>query len=136
MPSIIACATGSAVRRRTHPRDRAEAVLAAAEHLPDADRALIEQVYRHGLSMSELTRLLHLPRERVRRRVRKLLQIMDQPLYRYLALHLELFDEPVRRTARLVVFAGMSMRQVARRTNVSLHTVREHMHTVRAVARC
>ena len=136
MTSTLFSDRGSVMAQWRVRRERAETILAAAEHLPPADRTLIEQVYRHGLSWSQLTDLLGLPRDRVRRRVRKLLKIMDDPLYRFLAGHLDLFDPPVQRTARLVVFAGLSMRRVARLTGASLHTVRAPMHTVRALARC
>ena len=120
-----------AVRQR---REAAERLLTLAEHLPTEDRLLIEQVYRHGLSVAQVAQLTSQPRRRLQRRIAQILRRMRDPLFRFVAGRGELLPRDVRPTARMVVLEGRSLRDVARRRDSSLHYIRQHMRTVRTLA--
>ncbi len=122
-------------RQAVHERrDAAERLLALAEHLPTDERLLIEQVYRHGLSIAQLAQLAGERPRRLQRRVAQILRRMRDPLFRFVAGRGELLPRDVRPTARLVVLEGRSLRDAARRRASSLHYVRQHMRTIRTLA--
>ncbi|MFP4144835.1 MAG: hypothetical protein ACOCTI_03625 [Phycisphaeraceae bacterium] len=106
-----------------------------AEHFSERDRLLLEQVYRHGLSVAEVARLTGRPRRTLSRHVRQLLERVRDPLFRFVAGREELLPREVRSTARLVVLQGRSLREAGRATGLSLYRVRQHMQTVRELAR-
>lgn len=120
--------------RRVH-RDWAERLVDRSAHLPSRDRVLIEQVYGNGVSMTDVARLTGEPARRVQRRVSALVRRVESPLYKFMIVHGESLDQPIRRTAQCVVFEGMSLRAAARVCGVSLHRVRQRIQFVRALAR-
>ncbi len=134
-PERVAAATERDQRRRINLRERVERRLALAEHLPKADRLLLQQVLEKGLPVAQLARLMGRRPQQLRRRIRKLIRHMEQPIYRFMILHADLLSPDTRRTAELVVFGVRSLRQAADELNLSLHQVREHMITVRAIGR-
>jgi len=134
-PERVAIATQSDQNRRQGFRDKTERRLGLAEHLPDADRIMLEQVLGQGISMAELARLTGRKPDEIRRRVARLIKHVEQPIYRFLILHAELLDGPTRRTAERVIFGVRSLRAAADELGISLHQVRQHMRTVMALAR-
>lgn len=112
-------------------RDRVEATLDLAGHLPERERALVEQVFRRGASIREIARLTGTPPGTLGKRLRRI----QSPLYLFLDRHADLLPAPERRTAEAIVFAGLSLRAAAAHNQTTLHTVRVHMRAVRALAR-
>ncbi len=133
-------ATGSMARyeRRTqrvdHGRDHAERVLALAEHLSEPDRLLVEQVYRHGLPAAEVARLMGVPPRTMQRRLAALVRRTADPLFRFVAGHLDLIPEPARTPARRHFLQGQPLREIAQRLGLTLHQVRQHTEAVRTLA--
>ena len=124
------------VRRHTaHQRRLNERILQLAEHLRTPDRLLLEQVYRHGLSAADVARLTGQPPRRVQRRLARLLQRMRDPLFKFVVARSELLPPPARAAARRVILQGQSLRSTAQSTGQSLHEVRQHINTVRNLAR-
>jgi len=122
-------------QRRTSLRNRVETLLDLAQSLPPRDRLILEQVYRHGLSVAEVARLIEEPAGRVRRRIARLIRLVQKPEFKFLARHEALLPANVRQTCRLVVFEGMSLRRTARHTGQTLHRVRQQVATFHALAR-
>ena len=124
-----------AARRGRHVgRHHAETILSLAQHLTQEDRLLIEQVYRHGVPAAHLAKLAGTPSRVMHRRIASLVRRMRDPLFRYVAGHLELLPQDTRATARRVVLQGQSLRQSAKQTGLSLHHTRKHLQTVRVMA--
>jgi DNA-directed RNA polymerase specialized sigma24 family protein len=115
-------------------RKDVEQVLELAQHLPEADRLLIEQIYRHGRPAAELARLLGCRPRLVQRRVSILLKRLRQPLFRFLVNHQQLLPRDLRPIARRAVFEGCSLRRTAQLTGRSLHHIRQDMRTVQMLA--
>jgi DNA-directed RNA polymerase specialized sigma24 family protein len=126
--------TGVAKERRLR-QTAADRILALAPHLGPNDRALIEQVYRHGQSLAEVGRAAGVPAGRLQRRLARVLQRLRQPLFQFVVASGDMLPRETRATARLVVLEGQSLRRTAARTGLTLHQVRRHMHTVRAYHR-
>jgi DNA-directed RNA polymerase specialized sigma24 family protein len=126
----VARAAGADRARVLRRREAVERVLDAAGHLADADRVLLDMLYRDGRPVSDVADLLGRPRHAVRRRVRRLLRRVHSRRFRFALRHAELLPPPVRAVARAHVLQGLTLRQTARRTGLPLHTVREHARTL------
>lgn len=122
-------------RHRTQLRTHIERLLDLAQHLADQDRLLIEQIYRHGLSATEVARLLGERPDRTRRRITRLLKTINKPEFNFLVRHEQILPTPVRETCRRVFFEGLSLRKAAQRTGKTLHQVRQDLATFHALAR-
>ncbi len=122
-------------RRRERRRDEHDRLLDLAKQLPDADRLLLEQVYRQGQSFADLARLMGQREWQLRRRVARLLRRIRKPQYRFLLQRGDLLDKPVRRCAELAYFKELSLRTIAMITGQSLHQVRRHMHDFQVIRR-
>jgi DNA-directed RNA polymerase specialized sigma24 family protein len=128
-------AEAALARRRELRTGATERVLQLAQHLGESDRALIEQVYEHGQSLSKVAKATGVPASQLQRRLSRVLKRMRQPLFRFVAVRGDLLPREVSGTARRVVLQGMSLRETARRSGLTLHRVRKHMETVRAYYR-
>ncbi|MFA9479654.1 helix-turn-helix domain-containing protein [Phycisphaerales bacterium AB-hyl4] len=116
-------------------RDAAERLLQRAQYLAPHDRLLLEQIYRHGLSVADVARLLNDRPRTLQRRVKRLLTRLNDPLFRFVAGRLEMLPRDMQTTARLVVLEGKALRDTARSTGLTLHRVRQHLDAVRTLAR-
>ena len=122
-------------RRRANLRANVDRLLDLARHLPEPDRALIEQVYQHGIKLAEIARLIGQSPGRVQRRITRLLKLMRKPQYIFLARHQDILPPPVRETCRELFFEGQSLRRIAQHHGTTLHQVRKHLATFEALAR-
>ena len=120
--------------RRLQLRSQIDALIYRAEMLMDRDRLLIEQVYRHGVSVADIARLYGWTPSRLRRHIAKLRRNMTSPLFTYVLSHEASLPESVRRTARLVVLQGHSLRRAASLSQQTLHQVRVHIGALRVLA--
>jgi len=121
--------------RRGGYRDWAERILARAEHLEEADRQLIEQVYGRGTPLSVVAKMAHQPPRTLQRRLKKIIEHVNIPMFMFIVQHGDLLSGPQRQVARLVVLQRRSLRQAACLADISLHWVRRHMHAIEAMAR-
>jgi DNA-directed RNA polymerase specialized sigma24 family protein len=120
---------------RAGRRSQVERLLALAEHLAPAEAFLVRQVYEHGLRISDIALQQGVPQSQVRTKLKALVRRMGSPLFVFFAGHRDLIARDAARTADLIICKGVSQRQAARLTGQSLHTVRQHMHTIAALAR-
>ncbi|WP_428387549.1 sigma factor-like helix-turn-helix DNA-binding protein [Mucisphaera sp.] len=131
----ITRATQKNLSARVSQRSHAERVLRLAPLLPSDERLLLEQVYRHGLSIADLARLTGLPPRTLQRRIRNIVKRLNSDLFRFVAAQEDILPRTVRPTARRVAIHGRSLRAAARESGLTLHRVREHMRIVQALAR-
>lgn len=116
-------------------RDAAERLLQRAQHLARPDHLLMEQIYRHGLSIADVARLLNERPRSLQRRVKRLLLRLNDPLFIFVAGRFDVLPREMQATARLVVLEGRPLRDAARITGTTLHRVRQHLDAVRTLAR-
>ena len=106
-------------------RGEVELILLLAEHLPRAERELIEAVYLHGQSMAHVARLSQTPARTVQRRVQRLVNRMTDRRFAYVALRGDHLPSELRPVARRLILEGRTLRETAARTRRTLHEVRE-----------
>ncbi len=119
--------------RRRRERDLIETLVDRAVHLPAADRALVEAVYREGRPVVELAPLVGEPARVLRRRVRRLVTRLLSKPFLLVAAASPRWPRVRANVARLCVIEGLSMREAARASGLTLHTVRQHMRAVEAI---
>lgn len=115
------------------PRERLEQVLALAAHLGDDDRLLIEQVYEHGMSPTEVACLLGKRPRSVRARLEQILRHIRSAEFRFMVLRGQRLPRATREVGRVVVLERHSLRQAANLLGCSLHHVRQHMQVIQAL---
>ena len=134
VPERVAC-VAAGEDRRVGARQRAETVLALAEHLPEDDRVLLRQVFELGLTVPQIARQMDRPRGRVYRRVQRVLRRMATPLFRYVAGHQRILPAELRPVATFCVLAGLSVRHAAGRSRMTLHEIRCRLQALKMLAR-
>lgn len=136
------------LRRRNDP-NAAALLCERARHLPRAERALIESVYRDGRSLSELAGVPGVSAEQARigarrlaRRIKAIVRRMTSPLFVFVVSRLERAAElgatdawppPRRRVAELVVLHGESVKSAARSSGLTVHAARAHLRAIEAM---
>jgi len=134
MSQALNFATIEAVDRRRCYRDQVERLLERADYLEDADRLLVEQVYRHGMPVTDIARLTGDRPRNLQRRVAKLLKRLNSKLFLYVISHKDSLASSVRRSSELVVLHGHSLRRAASLSHRSLHQIRQDIRALRAMA--
>lgn len=120
--------------RRRHARALVERLLRLGAALPEAERALIEAVYRDGMTVKQLAVIRGDDPKALRRRVRRLVARVMSAEFRYVAARRSELPRTRARVAELCVLRGMSLRGVAGELGLSLHMVRRHRDAVMAMA--
>ena len=114
-------------------RRAAEAIVRKAAWLRGDERALLEAVFGQGRSCADLARLIGVPADTVRRRVRRATKRAGSDLFAFVAMHAESWGPTRRRVAIACVLHGRSMRCAAKELGLSLHTVRRERHAIDAL---
>ncbi len=136
MPQALierAVATAAAPARAGH-RAAVEDMLRRAQKLDPADRALIEHVLRDGRRAAELAPLLGVHKRTAQRRVNRLLDRLQDPVFQAACDRLAQLPPPIRAVAEHHICRGRTLRDTARRTGQSLHRVRVHLERLRQFA--
>lgn len=123
--------------RRHRRRQLIQALLDRAQHLPDADRDLLEAVYRDGASLSHLARMAALvgdankdpaPLARtLRRRLRAIVARLHDPRTLVYLEHGGDWPRQRRRVAGACLLAGLTQRQASMTLGISLHEIRKRL---------
>ncbi len=100
-------------QHRQAKRRQIDELLALAEYLPKADKALIEQVLRGDLPIAQIARLYRMPPRHLQRKAASILKRLSNSLFKFVAIQMNTLPVEVRPTARYVVLNGMSMRKTA-----------------------
>lgn len=118
---------------------RVERMLTLAEHLSPPDRALIDAVYRKGMSIAAVARAAaggpseRVLRARLRRLVRRLLDRRAEGVARAIRFDLG-WPAQRREIARCRYFEFATMREIARRFGLSMHQARKKVWEIDAIA--
>lgn len=129
-PDAIARATDL---RRRRTRHIAETLVDHARHAAPDDRAVINAIYREGMTVVAVATLRGVNPRRLRRRVRALVANLLSEKFLFVLAHHERWPRRRRTVADACVLQGRSMRAAARHLRVSLHAVRREMAAVDAL---
>jgi hypothetical protein len=121
-------------RRRSHlAREASERLVQLAAHLKPEDRALVEAVYDHGMTLRTAATMQGRLPVLVRRRLARLLARLTSVEFAFVVRHLDRWTEPRRSIARLVFLERRTRLQVAAALGVSPHTVRRETGAIRVL---
>jgi DNA-directed RNA polymerase specialized sigma24 family protein len=118
--------------RTSSLRREADAIVERAGRLLPEDRTLLAMVFRDGRSAASVARVMGVSAKRVRGRVRRLLDRIDSPLFRFVAANAQRWPEAQRVVAIALFVEGLSLREAGRRLGMSYYTVRQIGLVVRA----
>lgn len=109
-------------------------MLLRSEHLPRSDAAFIRSLYVDGLSAVKVAALQGQDPRAVRRRARRLLKRLSEPLFIFVVREKASWSSVRRRVAEAGVLAGRGLRAAAKETGLSVHVVRRHLEAIRAMS--
>lgn len=132
VPSIHQTVAGarsssSAVRadfRRRRGREFSEFILARAEHLPPADRELIQAIYSTGRPVKAVAQLMGAPSRSLGRRCKRIVNRLLTPVFAFVVLHEASWSPAMRGVAQKIIIEGRTQRQAAAALGLTYHTVR------------
>ncbi|WP_432798369.1 hypothetical protein [Poriferisphaera sp. WC338] len=127
--------TAMDAERRGEVRDDVEGLLEMARHLPRRERLLVEQVVRHGSSVTEAAEIFGEREPVVRRRFKRLCARVREAEFVMLTEMRERVPAELVRTGDEVFVAGKSLRSAAAAMGVTLHRVRRDVAEIRALVR-
>lgn len=130
----VATATGADRRRTGGRRSQVQMLLNLAQHLPKGDQVLLRQVFDLGISPGQIAQAARCNRHSIYRRIRSLLRRLNDPLFGFAVAHFETFDRTTRAVARAIVLHGLTQRQAARTTGLTVHLIRQHLQSLRTLA--
>jgi hypothetical protein len=103
----------------------ADRLVARADWLPNPEAALVLAVFRDGVPLATLARAQGVCDRLLRRQLgRAVSRLMDNRAL-FVATHARHWTPVMATVARFIYLQGCSMRETARRSGFSLHTVRE-----------
>lgn len=120
--------------RRRHSRELAERLVELAAHTNPEDRALIEAVYRDGVTAARLATLSGRTPRAVRQRIRTIVTRLLSPRFAYVLAHGDAWPTRRRRIADACVLKGLSIREAAEALGLSVHAVRRQLDLINALA--
>jgi DNA-directed RNA polymerase specialized sigma24 family protein len=109
-----------------------EVLLQRAELLAPRDRELIEAVFLHGQSASGLARLMGQEARTVQNRVHRLAKRLVSRDFLRAARSLHHLDKEQVVVARKYFCEGLTIRELARELDITLHEARRRLYGVRA----
>ena len=114
-------------------RDLMEDVLRRSIHLDDADRMLLDQVLRRDVPTRELAQLGGPTCRALQYRVRTLIHRLQDVEVIYILKQHRHWSMELRAVALGLWVRGHTQEQTARAMGISLHRLRQHVHTVRGM---
>lgn len=119
--------------RRKRSRHLIETIREGAKHLPDADRALIWDVFELGRPLAEVAGARAESPRRLSRRLHRITGRLLDPRFRFVAEHRVKWRPARRQVAGACILEGLSIREAALRLKMSQHTVRKHKEAIEAL---
>ena len=118
------------VLRRAQERCSVERLLERAEYLDPPERLLLEQILCGGVAVEHLARLAGTEPRKLQRKVRRLIAALGHPNAEWIVRHGHKLAGLQRQIAIRLWMQGLSLRQTARRLDLSLHDVRQHAQVI------
>jgi DNA-directed RNA polymerase specialized sigma24 family protein len=118
---------------RPLPARLVDVLLGLGELLGENDRALLEAIYRRGLSAADLARAIRTRPRTIQNRLRRLTCRVNSPIFRLVAGRCDALPPLRREVGERIVLRGESQRTVAAQLGVSLHRVRQELTGLRAL---
>jgi len=131
---ILDTIPAGAAKRRVRRRRDIEYLLGLAEYLATDDRLFVRHIFDSGIPASHIARIAGQTPRTMQKRLERIVDRLNDPLFRFVVGHGDLPGRTTHEVARLVVCEGLSMRQAADHLGLTLHQVRQHMHAVRTRA--
>lgn len=122
-----------AARSRYLSRYMHDEWLARAQHLENGDRILLEKSIGEGMSAEQLAAAFRLSAVHVRRRLRRIKRMLNDPYFLLVAHYGDCLPVGMRNLARRYFVDGLSMRQCTSQFQVSLHNVRQQLAIIRSL---
>jgi len=119
--------------RKRPDRDLAEKLVDFARWTRPEDRALIEAVYRDGLSAKRLAAVNGQSPRAVRQRIHAIVSRLLSDRFIHVLRNRENWPTRRRRVADACVLQGMSMRRASESLGYTLHTVRRQLDVINAL---
>jgi hypothetical protein len=110
---------------RAFHKEKAAFLLHLAEFLPPDDRGLIEAVFVHQHSLTDLAELLHQPRFRLYHRIRNLLRRLATPAFQAVVRHRRTLTRRERLLAQLWIVEARSVRELSADFGGTTHGIRQ-----------
>lgn len=123
----------AAVRKLNQRRNQAERLVQFAQHLAPGDRALLCSVYQHGMSATELARVMGKRPRHVRARVHRLVERLNSPTFWYVLHWRDQWPARKREIAEAVFLRGESQRNAAANLQTTVHEIRRETDRIRAL---
>ncbi|TVQ53441.1 MAG: hypothetical protein EA377_07970 [Phycisphaerales bacterium] len=102
-----------------------------ARYLDPSDAALLRSVYDHGMSATQLARAVGAKPYALQRRLRRIVQRMTSPEFRYVLRHRRTWPDQRRKIVEAVFLRGEGQRPTAATCGVTVHRVRQEIDRVR-----
>ncbi len=112
--------------RRKHDSALTDSIVTRAQHLKGNDKPLVLAMYRDGQTAAQIARLGNQDPRQVRRRIRRALSRMTDPVFIFVITHQTNWSTTRRKVAQSLFQAGCSIRQTANDLNLKMHQVRRH----------
>ena len=119
--------------RRIRTRELLDAISERAEHLPPRDRALMEQVFLHGKTVSEVARSRGEEPRTLSRHVKCITRRVLDPRFRYVTEQQAAWRPTRQRVAHAYIVEGLSIREAAAKLKLSTYAIRKHREAIDAM---
>ncbi|PHQ80269.1 MAG: hypothetical protein COB69_06315 [Phycisphaera sp.] len=119
--------------RRTRSRDFVRSISERAKHLPDPERALLDEIYVNGKSIAAVAKLRDENVALLRRRVRRITTRVLTPRYRYVTEHQSAWRPTRRKVAGACVIEGLSIKDASIKLHLSTYLIRKHRDAIEAL---
>lgn len=116
--------------RRSVPADLARTVADRAHWCMPEERALIEAMYRQGMTAQQIAKLRDEPATAIRRRIRTVVRRVLSPRFVFVLRHRDQWPPMRKRVATACILQGRTLREAAAHLHLSLHAVRRQMDAI------
>ncbi|MDF1809426.1 MAG: hypothetical protein P1U42_07000 [Phycisphaerales bacterium] len=119
--------------RRRRESSHGDRLVRRAHWLEPADRELVLAMFRDGKSAVTISQLMNESPRNIRRRVRKLIERLNDPRVAYVVAHHKGWSKSRRAIAHSLFIKGKSMRETTEELGLSFYSVRKHRETIEAM---
>lgn len=130
IPAHLAPATDL---RRRRVRELSESIVDASRWCLPEDRALLQAMFRDGLSAADLAAMRRESPRILRARVKRLVDRVLSPRFAFVVARRDAWPPSTRRVATAAILQGRTLRDTAKHLQLSIHAVRRQMERIDAL---